>query len=236
MRAAVIAGALAVAAPAEAEIAVPPRARELAREGRVAHDARDYPRAISAFKEAYVLSPSPVLLFDLAQSYRLAGDCKDAAWMYRRYLDSDPDGDGRALAMTHLREVEKCAPHPAAVHPPPPPPPDPPGRGERLLGIGLATGGAVLLAGAGYFAVEARDAADRVGQTYEHGGAWTDIASQNARGERSAEIATALGIGGGVAVVAGAVCYGLGYRAEAARRLAIAPSARGASVTVGWTW
>src|SRR5690349_21094377 len=81
---------------------VPQKARELADKGRAYHDAGDYMKAVAAFKEAYVLAPSPALLFNIAQAYRLAGDCDDAAWMYRRYLDTNPGPERRSLAETHL--------------------------------------------------------------------------------------------------------------------------------------
>src|SRR5438874_5150491 len=87
---------------------IPEKARALADRGRVAHDAGDYGSAIAAFQEAYVIAPSPALLFNLAQAYRLAGDCDDAAWMYRRFLDTNPVGEHRTLAESHLSTVEKC--------------------------------------------------------------------------------------------------------------------------------
>jgi hypothetical protein len=118
-----IATAVLVAASAAAQAEpVPDKARQLADRGRVLHDAGDYVDAIAAFNEAYVLAPSPGLLFNLAQAYRLAGKCDDAAWMYRRYLDSHPGPDKRALAETHLASVEKCG-HGGlrvAIIPPPP--------------------------------------------------------------------------------------------------------------------
>ena len=87
---------------------IPAKAKELATRGRVYHDAGDYSMAIAAFKEAYVLAPSPGLLFNIAQAYRLAGNCDEAAWMYRRYLDTNPTGTNRELAEQHLSTVEKC--------------------------------------------------------------------------------------------------------------------------------
>ena len=87
---------------------IPAKAKELATRGRVYHDAGDYGMAIAAFKEAYVLAPSPGLLFNIAQAYRLAGNCDEAAWMYRRYLDTNPTGTNRDLAEQHLVTVEKC--------------------------------------------------------------------------------------------------------------------------------
>jgi len=88
---------------------IPQKARLLAERGRALHDAGDYGNAIIAFKEAYVIAPSSGLLFNLAQAYRLQGNCDDAALMYRRYLDTAPSRDGRALAVGHLVTVERCA-------------------------------------------------------------------------------------------------------------------------------
>src|SRR5215470_15454178 len=113
--------ALALAAPAEVRAdnawsgAVPAKARALAERGRAYHDAGDYAAAITAFTQAYVMAPSPALLFNLAQAYRLQGDCDDAALMYRRYLATGPSLDERALAESHLATVERCV-HKIALH------------------------------------------------------------------------------------------------------------------------
>src|SRR5690606_28579845 len=98
------------------------------------HDRGDYARAIAAFKEAYVLAPSPGLLFNLAQAYRLRGNCDDAALMYRRYIAAAPrSADERALAEAHLATVVRCVqkrnlnlpPDEAMARIPVPPPPGP---------------------------------------------------------------------------------------------------------------
>lgn len=226
---------------------IPQKARELAEQGRAFHESGDYPRAIAAFKEAYVLAPSPALLFNIAQSYRLAGDCDDAAWMYHRYLDTNPGPARRSLAETHLASVEKCGHGGLLVVTPPvldaktPEPaaqvtatdvPAPASRTKRAaLWVGL--GGGVALAGAAYFAWDASDAADNVSNLYKHGGKGSDVAAQDARGQRSSELATALGIGGGLAVVTAGVLYMVG-RHEEAQHVAVAPHAHGAEVRLSW--
>ena len=113
VRAITIAAVLAAAPAARADNAlrperIPNKARELAEKGRTLHNAGDYSGAVAAFKEAYVLAPSPGLLFNIAQSYRLAGNCDESAWMYRRFLDTNPVGEHRSLAETHLAAVERC--------------------------------------------------------------------------------------------------------------------------------
>ena len=64
---------------------------------------------IEAFEEAYVIAPSPGLLFDLAQAHRLAGHCREAAWLYRRYLATNPAEERAALARAELDAVARCA-------------------------------------------------------------------------------------------------------------------------------
>ena len=104
----IIAVAVSLTSTAAASEPIPEKARVLAQQGRASHDKGDYPSAIAAFKEAYVIAPSPALLFNLAQAYRLQGNCDDAALMYRRYLGTNPSEDGRLLAEGHLATVDRC--------------------------------------------------------------------------------------------------------------------------------
>jgi tetratricopeptide (TPR) repeat protein len=232
---------------------IPQKARELADKGRAYHDAGEYTKAIAAFKEAYVLAPSPALLFNIAQAYRLAGNCDDAAWMYRRYIDTNPDTVHKALAEQHLESVEKCG-HGGllVVTPPPvegkvPEPPkeeasvtatttsdEPPGTRSKQVALWVGIGGGVALAGAAYFALDASDASDNVSNLYKHGGKGTDVASQDARGQRSAALATVFGIGGGLALASAGVLYAVGRHYESAQHVAVAPHAHGAEVSLSW--
>jgi tetratricopeptide (TPR) repeat protein len=249
--------AVLVSAPLALAEPIPDKARQLADRGRILHDAGDYVDAIAAFNEAYVLAPSPGLLFNLAQAYRLAGKCDDAAWMYRRYLDTHPSSDKRTIAETHLAVVEKCG-HGGlrvAMIPPPPvmsaPLPEPriepvtaplaitstpmveshAGRRDRRLGIALGIGGGVVLASAAYFAWDAHDAAETVSAAHANGQKWSDVASIDQRGQHSAAMAEALGIAGGVAVASGAVLYLIGRHQE---HLAVMPTNGGAGIRMSW--
>ena len=230
---------------------VPQKARELAEKGRAYHEAGDYLKAVAAFKEAYVLAPSPALLFNIAQAYRLAGDCDDAAWMYRRYLDTNPGPDRRSLAETHLASVEKCGHGGLLVVTPPvidakPPVPgsEPeipagnivdatPASRTKKAALWVGIGGGVALVGAAYFAWDASDAANNVSDLYKHGGKGSDVATQDARGQRSSELATALGISGGLAVATAGVLYMVGRHYEA-QHVTVAPHAHGAEVSLSW--
>lgn len=246
---------------------IPAKAKELATRGRVHHDAGDYTAAVAAFKEAYVLAPSPGLLFNIAQAYRLAGNCDEAAWMYRRFLDTNPTGTNRNLAEQHLSVVEKCGsgglrmmviPPKLAVKVPEP-------RGAALgasLGVAAvggeqelrlhddpqanrartykkygivvgAAGGAALL-GAGIFALQARDAAQTVEDTYKKGGKWADVREDDARGQRDATYAKVLGVSGGIAVASGAILYAIGRHYESDKQLAVTPTKNGAQVSLSW--
>lgn len=230
---------------------IPNKARELAEKGRKHHDAGDYAAAVAAFKEAYVLAPSPSLLFNIAQAYRLAGNCDESAWMYRRFLDTDPRGTQRQLAETHLGAVEKCGSGGLRITVIPPkletktPAPAEPAltvsqagapRSDRYKRAGMytAVGGGVLLIGAALFAIDAHRASESVEDTYKRGGRWQDVQPIDARGERSETIATVLGVGGGVAMVSAAVLYGLGKRYESANHFAVAPTKNGAQVSMSW--
>ena len=232
---------------------IPNKARQLAEKGRSYHNGGEYTQAIAAFKEAYVLAPSPSLLFNIAQSYRLAGNCDEASWMYRRFLDTNPIGDHKTLAEAHLSSVEKCGSGGLRVTLPETAPdvvnvPDPGklqlttslrsddrSRTYKRVGLGIAIGGGAALVGAAIFALDARDAENTVAETYKRGGRWQDIQDADARGRRSSTIATALGIGGGVAVASGAVLYLVGRHYEKAQHIAVTPTGRaGAQVSLTW--
>lgn len=257
-RCALLAALIAIPAAARADQGVAPdrvpaKAKQLADRGRAFHDARDYARAIAAFQEAYALAPSPGLLFDLAQDYRLAGDCDEAAWMYRRYLDTNPSEDHRAIAEAHLQRVERCG-HgtlslaipadrveshihtprlPAALHRDLPAA-GAPGDREQQLGLALAACGGVLLAGAAYFAYDSFDASNTVSSVYHHGGDGAGLAPVDARGQRSETYAEWLGVGGALAAASGITVYLLGRRAEHAHHLVLVPTAHGAAVHASW--
>lgn len=229
---------------------VPPKARTLAEQGRTAHDAGKYDEAIVSFKEAYVIAPSPGLLFNIAQAYRLQGDCDGAAMMYRRYLETDPGPEGRTIAGGHLATVERCIQQRGLriavdstvgqIKIPPPPLVQVSSSVERrtpiekTVGIGLTIGGSAALGVALYYGLAARDASSTVEDAYGQGAKWSDIADVDARGERAATLAKAFGIGGGLAVVTGVTLYVLGKRAERNLPVAVAPTKHGAEVTLAW--
>jgi tetratricopeptide (TPR) repeat protein len=254
-----VAIALAVASVAHADSSwtgtVPAKARALAERGRASHDAGDYAAAITAFTQAYVMAPSPALLFNLAQAYRLQGDCEDAALMYRRYLATNPSAEGRALAEMHLASVERCihmlslhippeAPSGRAVSPPPrdklaaaqvAPLPSRKGEIEKDVGVGLAIGGSVALAAAAYYTVVAHNAASDVADAYAHGAKWKDVAATDARGKTAASRAKLLGAGGAIGIAGGIVTYLIGKHTESVP-VTVATTRQGVELGMSWAF
>ncbi len=239
---------------------VPNRARDLAERGRVAHDARDYAMAIVSFTEAYALAPAPGLLFNLAQAYRLRGNCDDAALMYRRFLATHPPEDARLLAEAHLSTVERClaaqitVPASAPVLRMPGTIPigkrdqpsvakkpsssssssSPSWRTGEQVGLGLAIGGGAALLFAGYYGYESHQAEADVERRYAAGEKWRTLEARAAEGDRAGTIAkVSLGLGA-AAVAAGAAVLVIDRRRH--RALKIEPVARGARIGVSWTF
>ena len=235
---------------------IPPKARKLAEHGREMHQRGQYDRAITAFKEAYVIAPSPGLLFNIAQAYRLQGNCEDAVLMYKRFLQTGPDPGARSVAEQHLGTVERCVqkrtlniPLPeqmAYLNVPPPPGPEKvivtdkrdierPTEIKKDVGIGLTIGGGLALATAAYFGYRAYDAERDVERAYERGAKWNEIKDIHARGESAERAAKIFAVGGGLAVVGGVTLWVIGRRDERANQLAVTPTAKGgAAVSYSW--
>jgi hypothetical protein len=226
--AALLAG-LAGAAPARAaEPGVPGvasetegRARTLYDQGMRHFNLSEYDAAIDAFKQGYKLSGNPGFLYNIAQSYRLKGDCPQASTFYRNYLRADPQAENRAAVEERIAALATCAPDPASspALPRPTPAPGRTATALRVTGV-VAAGVGLALAGTSvYFGLDARDASNKVGELYRTGGTWSPAAKDTeARGKRSETLMLALGISGGAAVVAGAVIFGLGARAARRER------------------
>src|SRR5262245_11475239 len=70
---------------AAAELTPAEQARRLSDEGLTAFREQRYAEAIAKFEASYALAPLPLLIFDIAQAYRLQGDCAHALELYRRY-------------------------------------------------------------------------------------------------------------------------------------------------------
>src|SRR5262249_34851212 len=66
-------------------------AKRLFNQGQVHYSLGEYDQAISEFRAAYQLSSAPGLLFNIAQAYRLKGDCRQALEVYKHFLRLAPE-------------------------------------------------------------------------------------------------------------------------------------------------
>jgi tetratricopeptide (TPR) repeat protein len=84
------------------------RARVLSNKGLDDFDHKRYDDAIAAFSSSYALAPLPALAFNIAQAYRLKGDCAAALRFYRAYLRELPDAPNRERAETQMGAMQAC--------------------------------------------------------------------------------------------------------------------------------
>jgi tetratricopeptide (TPR) repeat protein len=96
------------------------RAHRLYQEGRTEYDLGNYDRAIELFRESYQLVRAPLLLFNIAQAYRLKRDCRQALDGYRHFARLAPDFPERAQADSWIATLSsECDPASARANPAP---------------------------------------------------------------------------------------------------------------------
>ena len=133
-----------------------------------AYDVQKYNEAVDEYQKAYEIGGDPAMLYNVAQSYRLADQLTEALRFYRRYLQRSPNARNRDDVERKIAELEKTVEErrkaaavvatPVVTAPPPATPAPPPAEvpvndegsdGLRVAGIVLASvGGAGLLAAA----------------------------------------------------------------------------------------
>ena len=67
------------------------KAKQLYDEGLKHYNLAEWQDAISSWKQSYLLSKKPLLLFNIGQAYRLSGDCKQAQTFYESYQREEPN-------------------------------------------------------------------------------------------------------------------------------------------------
>lgn len=82
------------------------KARALFEEADAHYKIKEYEKALQGFKEAYLLSEEPVLLFNIAQCQRQLGLLSEALQSYRTFLLEDPNTPLRANAEERIAELE----------------------------------------------------------------------------------------------------------------------------------
>jgi tetratricopeptide (TPR) repeat protein len=84
-----------------------------------------YEDAIGLFTKANEFEPSAELLFNLAQSNRLAGHCAPALSYYKQYIELENNPAERDKITKTMEELEECGRHEAPPQPLPRAAPDP---------------------------------------------------------------------------------------------------------------
>jgi tetratricopeptide (TPR) repeat protein len=82
-------------------------AKRAYQEGQTHYNLGEYSEAVTAFRRAYELSSAPALLFDIAQAYRLSGDCAKALEVYRHFVRLDPGSSRRADADSQSAALDR---------------------------------------------------------------------------------------------------------------------------------
>ena len=103
----VLAAVLIVAASAGIAVADEATARKNFDDGERAYNLGEFKKAVDLFKQAYDQWPEPAFLFNVAQTYRQIGDCKQALFFYKRFLSLKEQDTKKPLRPQLKEEVEK---------------------------------------------------------------------------------------------------------------------------------
>jgi tetratricopeptide (TPR) repeat protein len=208
-----------------------------------AFDLSDWDTAIRELQTAHQQHPDPAYLFNLAQAYRLKGDCLAAFDQYKAFLrePSISEEQGR-YAQGFVDDIAPCArrrraeiqdAHRIAAMPVPV---ERHRRGTRLAGYITMGAGLVSVAAGAMFLVRADRASDRVSRALAVDPViWTDVLEEDERiGRRDNKLGIAFVAIGGAALVGGGVLWWSGRtRIET---IVIEPSASGATGSVTWSF
>jgi tetratricopeptide (TPR) repeat protein len=121
-------GALAASAAPAAAQEDTAAAREHFLKGKAFYDLGKYNEAVTEYEKAYEAKADPALLYNLAQSHRLAGNPEQALHFYRTYLRYVPKAPNRAEIEGRIAALEKQIgqkPSTATGQTPPGPTPQP---------------------------------------------------------------------------------------------------------------
>lgn len=215
------------------------KAKALYTEGLKHYNLAEYTDAIKAWKESYLISKKPLLLFNIGQAFRLSGDCKQAMTFYDSYQREEPNPKNQseldqALALCKDKPVDKpvtdkpvdkrvtdkpvdkpITQTPAVGEVASPPieehPVDAPETtGGGMRKIGIGVGAAgVVLTGLGVYF--ALDAGKKADDLDGYMGEWgQDQKDLESKGQRSEKLAFVMGGVGLAAIVAGGVMFAIG--------------------------
>ena len=109
------------AGPAADDRTSPAEAARLYEEGKRHFDIGEYALAIVSWKQSYLRSSAPLLLFNIAQAYRLSNNCAQANRFYLNYRRSEKHPKNQAeldKAMARCAGVEPATGDAATSEPP----------------------------------------------------------------------------------------------------------------------
>jgi hypothetical protein len=95
-------------APSDGSRDLTPTARNLSDQALRQYQQGEFDAAIESFMGAFALSNNPGLLFNVAQAYRLKGDCEHARDYYQRYLGAVPETPLKASLDRRVAEMQAC--------------------------------------------------------------------------------------------------------------------------------
>jgi tetratricopeptide (TPR) repeat protein len=213
---------IAVSWTASMALAAPnqPRIVDHYQAGKRLFEQKRYAAALDEFRQALSLAPRPEVLYSMAQTQRLLGDCASAIDTYRAFLAARP---GEPLAEYARANIERCE---RTAGPPPHPAWYRDLVGDALVGGGLVAGvtGALVWRSGRTEAMNLARAPDYQAFVARQSAAASALTEQR--------VGIAAMIVGGVAVIGGVVHYV--HRARSSRRessLGVALTAGGAMVT-----
>lgn len=244
--------------------AAEPTAEDHFNKGQEAYDRGDYSVAIGEWQESFRLSGENALLFNLAQAYRLHGDCENALATYRRFVAADPGSEQKHLAEDLSHELgAKCGEKPKAPEPPEPPlehpksdgrlsvaeglllvqelrerksPPSQSGRTLKIAGLATAGTGTVIVVTGLILGHHGQTIGNEVTSTCANGCDWSTQKDKDAAGRRDVTIGHVLDGVGAAAILSGAAMYYFGYRESTITVEPTTARDRGAVVMWSGSW
>ena len=97
---------LALAGPAFAQANQQAQAKEHFAVAEKAYKGGDYSKAVQEYLTAYQLAPLNGLLFNIGQSYRMAGDKEKALAYYEKYVEFEPAGAQVTDAKQYIQDLK----------------------------------------------------------------------------------------------------------------------------------
>lgn len=232
------------------------RAAALYAEGDRRYAEGRYEESVDLFKQAYAISPAPLLLYNLTNSYERLGAYAEAADALARYIDSGDAEDADTLRQ-RLRQIRKRAAARASSEAalaelrarpracPPDRPcevePRPTSRSDTVAYVLFAGGGAMLVAAAVFGATASSAGDDARAACSDRGGVMLCSADAKEALDRQTRFAlfTDVSVGASIAAIGVGTYFYLRHRKQREREQAtaatVAPSLLrgGLGVTVG---